>query len=184
MISVTARTFTATVEHPDEGPGHGVPVPFDAVEVFGRARAPVLVTVPGHEPFRTTIASYDGQGWIGLRKAQREDLMVGEGDEITMTVEFDDVPRVAEVPPELAAALAANPDAAQAFEGLSYSHSREYAEWVSEAKRPATRERRAVQAVERILRTRLPKSPPRRPGKTAVKTAATTGSDPSGPAVR
>jgi hypothetical protein len=80
--------------------------------------------------------------------------------------------------------LAANPDAAQAFEGLSYSHSREYAEWVSEAKRPATRERRAVQAVERILRTRLPKSPPRRPGKTAVKTAATTGSDPSGPAVR
>jgi uncharacterized protein YdeI (YjbR/CyaY-like superfamily) len=106
--------------------------------------------------------------------------MVGEGDEITMTVEFDDVPRVAEVPPELAAALAANPDAAQAFEGLSYSHSREYAEWVSEAKRPATRERRAVQAVERILRTGLPKSPPRR----AVKTAATTGSDPSGPTVQ
>jgi len=108
-MSVTARTFTATVECPDEGPGHGVQVPFDAVEVFGRARAPVLVTVPGHEPFRTTIASYGGQGWIGLRKAQREDLMVGEGDEITMTVEFDDVPRVAEVPPELAAALAANP---------------------------------------------------------------------------
>ena len=123
---------------------------------------PVLVTVPGHEPFRTTIASYGGQGWIGLRKAQREDLMVGEGDEITMTVEFDDVPRVAEVPPELAAALASNPDAAQAFEGLSFSHSREYAEWVGEAKRPATRERRAALAVERILRAGLARRRSRR----------------------
>ena len=95
-----------------------------------------LVTVPGHEPFRTTIASYGGTGWIGLRKAQREDLMVGEGDEITMTVEFDSVPRVAEVPPELAAALAANPQAAENFEGLSFSHSREYAEWVRRGQAP------------------------------------------------
>ena len=154
-------------------------VPFDAVEVFGRPRPPVLVTVPGHEPFRTTIASYGGTGWIGLRKAQREDLMVGEGDEITMTVSFDDVPRVAEVPPELAAALAANPQAAENFEGLSYSHSREYAEWVREAKRPATRERRAEQAVERILRSVAPTT------RAALRTAAaTSGSDPSRPAAR
>lgn len=179
MISVTSRTFTATVLCPDEGPGHAVAVPFDAVEVFGRPRPPVLVTVPGHEPFRTTIASYGGTGWIGLRKAQREDLMVGEGDEITMTVSFDDVPRVAEVPPELAAALAANPQAAENFEGLSYSHSREYAEWVREAKRPATRERRAEQAVERILRSVAPTT------RAALRTAAaTSGSDPSRPAVR
>jgi uncharacterized protein YdeI (YjbR/CyaY-like superfamily) len=90
------------------------------------------------------------------------------------------VPRVAQVPPELAALLAANPDAAIAFEGLSFGHSREYAEWVGEAKRPATRERRASQAVERILsRSASPRSVRR-----GVRTGATTGSDPSGPAVR
>jgi hypothetical protein len=177
---MASRTFTATVLEPDEGPGHAVAVPFDPVEVFGRARAPVLVTVPGHPPFRTTIASYGGTGWIGLRKAQRDDLMVETGDEITMTVETDDVPRVAEVPPELAAALALNPDAAMAFEGLSFSHSREYADWVGEAKRPATRERRASQAVERILTRSTGPRAARRP----VKTAATTGSDPSAPAAR
>ena len=142
--------------------------------------APVLVTVPGHEPFRTTIAGDSGAGWIGLRKAQRDDLMVQAGDEITMTVESDNVPRVAQVPPELAVLLAANPDAAIAFEGLSFGHSREYAEWVGEAKRPATRERRASQAVERILsRSASPRSVRR-----GVRTGATTGSDPSGPAVR
>ena len=180
MTGMTSRTFTATVLHPDEGPGHGVALPFDPVAVFGRARAPVLVTVPGHEPFRTTIAGYSGTGWIGLRKAQRDDLMVQAGDEITMTVESDNVPRVAQVPPELAVLLAANPDAAIAFEGLSFGHSREYAEWVGEAKRPATRERRASQAVERILsRSASPRSVRR-----GVRTGATTGSDPSGPAVR
>lgn|GEM_PF-825997 len=179
MTGVTTRTFTATVVQPDEGPGHAVAVPFDPVEVFGRSRAPVVVTVPGHEPFRTTIASYGGRGWIGLRKAQREDLMVEAGDEITMTVETDEVSRVAEVPPELAAALAANPDATMAFESLSFSHTREFAEWVRDAKRPATRERRAAQAVERILtRSAGPKAGPR-----AVR-PATSGSAQSGPAIR
>ena len=177
---MASRTFTATVEQPDEGPGHAVAVPFDPVEVFGRSRAPVLVTVPGHEPFRTTIASYGGNGWIGLRKAQRDDLMVGAGDEITMTVEFDEVPRVAEVPAELGAALASNPDAALAFESLSFSHSREYADWVGEAKRPATRERRASQAVERILT----RSASPRASRRAVRPVATNGSDPSAPAAR
>ncbi len=177
---MASRTFTAMIQQPDDGPGHAVEVPFDPVEVFGRSRAPVLVTVPGHDPFRTTIASYGGTGWIGLRKAQRDDLMVEAGDEITMTVEFDDVPRVAEVPPELGAALAQNPDAAEAFESLSFSHSREYADWVGEAKRPATRERRATQAVERIL-TRA-SSP--RASRRAVRPAATSGSDPSAPGAR
>jgi hypothetical protein len=160
---VTSRTFTATVLCPDEGPGHAVAVPFDAVEVFGRARAPVVVTVSGHEPFRTTIASYGGTGWIGLRKAQRDDLMVGEGDEITMTVELDEVPRIAEVPPELAAALASNLEATIAFESLSFSHTREYAEWVGGAKRPITRERRAEQAIERILKSARPTTKARKP---------------------
>jgi hypothetical protein len=179
---MTARTFTATVVQPDDGPGHAVQVPFDAVAVFGRARAPVLVTVPGHEPVRTTIASYRGIGWIGLRKAQREDLMVQDGDEITMTVESDDLPRVAEVPAELAAALAADPDATQAFESLSFSHSREYADWVAAAKRPATRERRAAQAVERLVAKAM--SSRATWGGGTVRNAATTGSDPSGPAAR
>ena len=178
---MASQTFTSIVVQPDDGPGYAVELPFDAVAVFGRARAPVLVTVPGHPPFRTTIAAYGGSGWIGLRKAQRDDLMVQDGDEITMTVESDDLPRVAEVPAELAAAFAAEPDAGLAFEALSYSHSREYAEWVAAAKRPATRERRAAQAVERILA----KSARFRAGRSGqVRTAATTGSDPSGPAVR
>jgi hypothetical protein len=39
-----------------------------------------------------------------------------------------------------------------AFEGLSFTHQREYARWVAEAKREATRRRRVEQAVQQMLR--------------------------------
>ena len=60
------------------------------------------------------------------------------------------VKRPVHVPAELAAALKKNQLAAKAFEGFSPSCRREYAEWVSEAKRPETREKRLAQAIEWI----------------------------------
>jgi len=54
----------------------------------------------------------------------------------------------AEVPPELAAALAKNRKAKAAFEGFSPSHRREYVTWIVEAKREETKVKRIAQAVE------------------------------------
>jgi uncharacterized protein YdeI (YjbR/CyaY-like superfamily) len=53
-----------------------------------------------------------------------------------------------EVPDELMIALAKNKKAKAAFDALPASHKREYAEWISEAKRAETREKRVQQAVE------------------------------------
>jgi uncharacterized protein YdeI (YjbR/CyaY-like superfamily) len=53
----------------------------------------------------------------------------------------------AKTPPDLGQALRANPAAAQTFEGLSPSCRREYIEWITEAKRPATRAQRLTTAV-------------------------------------
>jgi uncharacterized protein YdeI (YjbR/CyaY-like superfamily) len=54
------------------------------------------------------------------------------------------------VPVELSAALKKNKLATKAFERFSPSCRREYVEWISTAKRPETKERRVVQAVEWI----------------------------------
>jgi len=54
----------------------------------------------------------------------------------------------AEVPPELAAALAGDPKAAETFTGFPPSCRREYCEWIGEAKRPETRAKRVAEAVE------------------------------------
>jgi hypothetical protein len=51
------------------------------------------------------------------------------------------------VPAELLAALKKNKKAKTAFDAMSASHQREYAEWIAEAKRDETRERRIEQAI-------------------------------------
>lgn len=54
----------------------------------------------------------------------------------------------AEVPEDLAAALAAAPAAQAAFDGFPPSARRDYIEWLTEAKTAATRAKRLAQAVE------------------------------------
>lgn len=54
----------------------------------------------------------------------------------------------ADVPEDLAAALAKSKKAAGTFAGFSPSHRREYVEWITEAKREATRAKRVAQTVE------------------------------------
>jgi uncharacterized protein YdeI (YjbR/CyaY-like superfamily) len=56
----------------------------------------------------------------------------------------------AEVPEELAAALKKNKAAVKVFAEFSPSCRREYSEWIAEAKRPETMEKRVAQAVEWI----------------------------------
>jgi uncharacterized protein YdeI (YjbR/CyaY-like superfamily) len=52
------------------------------------------------------------------------------------------------VPSELAAALKKNKAAAKTWEGFSYSHRKEYAEWIAEAKREETRAKRLATTLE------------------------------------
>ena len=54
----------------------------------------------------------------------------------------------AEVPAELVAALKKNKAAGATFAAFSPSCKREYVDWIAEAKRPETREKRVAQAVE------------------------------------
>jgi hypothetical protein len=52
------------------------------------------------------------------------------------------------VPQDLEAALKKNPKALATFEKFSYSHKREYVEWITEAKREETRQKRLVTTLE------------------------------------
>jgi Bacteriocin-protection, YdeI or OmpD-Associated/Domain of unknown function (DUF1905) len=130
----------------DEGERPTVQLPFDARERFGKARAPVRGTVAGAS-FRTTVAAYGGRYYVGFNKQVRERANIAIGDEVDVTLELDDEPRTVVVPPHLAAALDSDPKAKAEFERLSYTHRREYAEWISEAKREETRVRRADKAL-------------------------------------
>jgi hypothetical protein len=142
------KRFQGIVEA--RGNGHFVRVPFDTREVFGKVRAPLRVSVKGHE-FRTTAMRYDGVDMIGLNHSVRASAGLSPGDSAEFAVQLDLPPRVVEVPPELRAVLESDSAAWAAFKGLSYTHQNEYARWISEAKRVETRARRAARAIEMLL---------------------------------
>jgi uncharacterized protein YdeI (YjbR/CyaY-like superfamily) len=56
----------------------------------------------------------------------------------------------AKVPADLAAALDKHPAASATFSAFSPSHRREYIEWITEAKRPETREKRLQLTLEML----------------------------------
>src|SRR4029450_9311356 len=115
-----------------EGSGVFFEVPLDVPAVFGKARAPVRGTINGH-PFRSTVAVYGGRPYLPVNKALRGAAGVAAGDAVVIELEADQ-PRTVDPPPDLAAALDAYPEARAAFDGLSFTHQREYAEWVAEAR--------------------------------------------------
>ncbi len=57
-------------------------------------------------------------------------------------------------PEELASALAGNAQARERFESLPSNHQVQYIEWITEARKPETRARRAAKAVEMLLADR------------------------------
>jgi uncharacterized protein YdeI (YjbR/CyaY-like superfamily) len=60
------------------------------------------------------------------------------------------------VPAALADALASDAEARAAFEALSYTHRRELARWVEEAKREETRRRRVERSLTMLREGRKP----------------------------
>ena len=138
--------FTATLEDSGRGGGRWVELPFDPRAVFGEARAPVRGTVNG-APIRSRTMIYGGRPYLGLTAAVRAAAGVETGDLVRVVLDRDDEPRVVEVPPALAAALAGDAAARAAFDALAHTHRREYAQWIAEAKREETRARRVDRAL-------------------------------------
>jgi uncharacterized protein YdeI (YjbR/CyaY-like superfamily) len=80
-----------------------------------------------------------------IRKAMR----LNESGVKTPGVRKTSAPKPPPVAPDdLAAALKKNKQARTAFDGFSPSQQREYVDWITEAKRDETRQKRLVQAIE------------------------------------
>jgi bifunctional DNA-binding transcriptional regulator/antitoxin component of YhaV-PrlF toxin-antitoxin module len=140
------QRFTAKLSESERGGGRWIEVPFDAKAAFGETRAPVAATING-VPYRSRLSVYGGKTYLGLRKEVREQAGIEVGDDLEVVLERDDAPREVEVPEALASALAADPEAQSTFDALAFTHRREYATWIAEAKRDETRQRRVEKAI-------------------------------------
>jgi hypothetical protein len=124
-----------------------IEVPHDVPAVFGWERAPVRGTVNG-APLRSTIAKYGDSHFLPVNREVREDAGAAAGETVEVELELDTKPRTVRVPKDLASAL--DDKARAAFDRMSYTHRKEYVEWIEEAKRDETRRRRIAKAVELI----------------------------------
>ena len=143
------HTFTAVIQNAGGG-GAFVEVPFDVEEAFGSKRPKIRALIEG-VPYRGTLVRMGTECHLLLvLKSIREQAGKTFGDEVKVTVEADAEERVVAVPAELKRAFKSEKEANAAFEKLSYTHQKEYAAWINEAKKEETRQKRIAKTIEML----------------------------------
>lgn len=141
-----SETFRATIIQSGKT-ACGIQVPEAVVNALGGSKRPAVVVTMDHYTYRSTVAPMGGEWWVGVNSDHREASGLKAGDEVQVTLELDTAPRELEVPPELAAALDADPTAKAFFDGLSYSNRRVFTLSVEGTNNPGTRARRVEKAI-------------------------------------
>jgi hypothetical protein len=146
---VGSITFTTTLVR--RGPGVAVVLDDDQMAQVGEGakRFAVAATING-ETWRSTVVRMRGEFLLGLSREIRAQVGADAGEEVQVKLALDTVERTVEIPPALAVVLAGDPEAATAYDKLAYSHRKEFARWIEEAKRDETRDRRVAKALEML----------------------------------
>jgi hypothetical protein len=133
----------------------GIRVPDEVVAALGAGKRPaVTVTINGFT-YRSTIAVMGGVFMVGVSAENRAGAGVAGGDEVDVDIELDTAPREVTVPPDLAAALDAEPAARATFERLSYSNKSWHVLQVTGAKTEETRQRRIAKSIDALREGRI-----------------------------
>jgi len=142
------------------GPGGAwtyLEIPFSVAEVFARkGHVPVRATINGFT-FRNSLMPRGGVHILGIGKGILEAAQTAPGKTVEVRLAFDDAPRTIEVPADLEAVLAGTPHEKSKFDALSYSHKKEYVDWITSAKKPETRQSRIQKAVTMLAAGKNPK---------------------------
>jgi hypothetical protein len=142
------------------GPGGAwtyVQIPFSVAEAFGRkGQVPVRATINGFT-FRNSLMPRQGVHILGVGKDILAGAGAATGDTVQVELAFDDAPRTVNVPADVDAALSKAPSEAKSFAALSYSHKKEFVDWIESAKKPETRASRIQKAVAMIGTRKTPK---------------------------
>jgi bacteriocin resistance YdeI/OmpD-like protein/uncharacterized protein DUF1905 len=133
----------------------GLQVPPAVVEELGSGKRPaVRVTLLGHT-YRSTIAPMGGVYMLPVSAAIRGITGLAGGDQVDVALELDTAPREVNLPPDLAAALDAEPEAGSFFQSLSYSSKQRLVLAIERAKTAETRQRRISQSVQALRQKRI-----------------------------
>jgi len=126
--------------------GAYVEIPFDVEAVFGGKRIKVKAYFDDRE-YRGSIVRMAGCYMIGLTKALRKEIGKEPVDTVTVEVEKDEEERVIEIPEDFSIALQDAPGALEFYEELSFTHKKEYVQWIMAAKKAETKAARIQKVI-------------------------------------
>ncbi len=83
--------------------------------------------------------------------------MIGKtpGETVTVTTAPDSSPRTLTIPSDIMKALERAPEAKAKFSDMAYSHRKAYVDWIEQARRQETREKRIKRSLQMIMRGRV-----------------------------
>jgi hypothetical protein len=130
-----------------------VEFPFDVQEEFGtRGQVKVIATFDGYEYRGSLVKMGHACHFIGITKPIRAAIGKNPGDQVHVVIRQDIEPRMVEVPEDMKQLLHDYPKAEAIFQKLSYTHKKEYVQWISGAKKQETRQKRLEETIEMLLK--------------------------------
>ncbi|HLP96123.1 MAG TPA: YdeI/OmpD-associated family protein [Saprospiraceae bacterium] len=144
--------FDAVLKAVEGNQAMSVDFPFDVFELYGvRGQVKVKVTYDG-VLYRGSMVKMGGDcHWLLVRKDIRKIIGKNPGDTVHVTVQRDTEERIVEAPEELKTLFEQHPEAKAYYDTLSYTHRKEYVQWINEAKRPETRQNRLLKTIEMLM---------------------------------
>jgi hypothetical protein len=146
----TYKFKTEIKKHPKVNSAY-IEFPYSVEEEFGtKGQVKVRVEFNGYE-YRGSLAKMGHHcHCVGITQEVRKTIDKEPGDFIQVVLTKDESPRVVEAPEDLAALFNNNLAAKKYFDDLSYTHKKEYVEWIVSAKKAETRERRLKKTIEML----------------------------------
>lgn len=139
--------FRTTIRQAEGSTATGIEIPEEVLASLGKGRKPPVRLIVNGYAYRSTVATVGGSSMVGFSAEHRAASGLAGGDEVEVDIALDVEPRVVEVPPDLAAALDAEPRARATFDGLSNSLKGLHVTQVLGAKTAETRQRRIEKSV-------------------------------------
>ena len=148
------RNFDATIEQHNEQNAAYVSIPFDVEEVYGMKRVKVKAFFDGYEYRGLIVNIGTGSHILGLTKEVRNSIGKNFGEIVQVAVEVDTEERIIESLPELNNFFKSHSQEKEFFDSLSYTNRKEYVNWIKEAKKAETKERRINSAMDKLKQRR------------------------------
>ncbi len=144
-----AYQFKAKIVKDDNMDVFYIPLAIDVEKTFGKKRFKAKIWY-NDILYRGLIAKYAGGYFLMINKTIRAQLNKKEGDIVNVKIEEDFEERIVELPTVLVDFFNRENLLKSVFDKLSYTHQKEYVQWITSAKREETLQNRLIKLKEML----------------------------------